>query len=144
MKTITLTFVRRENKIAKSGKPYVSVSIKAQEVEQGNVYINGFERNENKAWKVGDKINVELSQKEYNGKLYWNFEMPKEEKASTNNGVLLDQKLAPINRKLDAIIEHLAGNTRLPKGGTFDKKFEREMDGVYEIGKANNPDEQPL
>ena len=70
--------------------------------------------------------------------------MPKEENTSTNNGLLLDQKLAPINRKLDAIIEHLAGNIRLPKGGTFDKKFEREMDEMYEIGKANNPDEQPL
>ncbi len=144
MKTITLTFVRRETKVAKSGKPYVSISLKALEVEQGNAYINGFGRKENEAWKVGDKVNVELSQKEYNGKLYWNFEMPKAEKPTTNNSLLLDQKLAPINRKLDAIIEHLAGNTRLPKGGTFDKKFESEMDKMFEEGRANNPEEQPL
>ena len=44
----------------------------------------------------------------------------------------LHKRFDAIEKKLDAITEHLAGNSRLPKSGTFDKEFEAEQDAAFQ------------
>ena len=41
------------------------------------------------------------------------------------------KRLDTLEKKLDAITELLAGNSRLPKSGTFDKNFEAEQDAAF-------------
>lgn len=81
MAQITLTHVSRTDKESKTkrdkqGNPtrYESVSLKA--TEYGDRFINGFGRADNKDWKAGDKVEVEVKEVESNGKKYLNFEMP--------------------------------------------------------------------
>ena len=44
----------------------------------------------------------------------------------------LHKRFDALEKKLDAIAEHLAGNTRLEKSGTFDKEFEAEQDAQFQ------------
>lgn len=71
---VTLTYVSATPKVSKAGKPYTSLSIKT--VEHGERYINGFQNKVNKNWKEGDEVNVSITEKEYNGKMYLSFEVP--------------------------------------------------------------------
>jgi hypothetical protein len=109
-----LTYVKRDQKTSKAGKPYTSLSIKTE--QHGDRFINGFGNKENEGWKVGDEVEVNVSEKEYNGKMYLNLEMPKiadkvNDLAKEFNSIGF--KLGVIGVKIDKIIGHLAGHTRL-------------------------------
>jgi len=111
---LTLTYVNREQKTSKAGKPYTSLSIKAQ--EYGDRFINGFGNQDNANWAVGQSVEVNVVEKPYNGKNYLNFEMPKiadkvNDLAKEFNSIGL--KLGVLNTKIDKILGHLAGHTRL-------------------------------
>lgn len=76
---LTLTQVTRNMRTsARTGKAYESVSLKAQ--EYGDRFINGFGRLDNKGWKSGDVIEVEVKEVEKDGKTFLNFEMPERPK----------------------------------------------------------------
>ena len=114
---LTLTWVKREQKTSKAGKPYTALSLKAN--EYADRYINGFGNKANVNWKEGDTVEVlNVTEKDYNGKKYLNFEMPSVE-AATNEikGELVGLSLGmgKLNFKLDQIIEHLAGTKRLDR-----------------------------
>lgn len=77
---ITLTKVFTTNKDkegnelkSKKGVPYTRMSIKAN--EYGDKWISGFQNKDNKDWKEGDTVEVEIKE---NGE-YLNFETPKKE-----------------------------------------------------------------
>lgn len=63
---VTLTFVKNENKTSKAGKSYSVCSIKTK--EHGDVFINGFGNKTTESWKIGDIVEAEIFDEEYNGK----------------------------------------------------------------------------
>jgi hypothetical protein len=65
--------IKNEDKTSKNGKPYVACSIKS-----GGEYYNGFGNAQTKSWQVGDEVEVETYEEEYNGKMYKKFRVPKE------------------------------------------------------------------
>ena len=65
-----LTYVRREEKTSKAGKPYTSFSIKVE--SRGDVFISGFGKKANADWKEGDEVEIDITQ---NGK-WLNWTMP--------------------------------------------------------------------
>lgn len=139
---LTLTHISRFDKTSKTGKPFVSVSIKAQ--EYGEKYISGFGNKANQDWKVGDVVEVEKV--EQKGQ-YLNFEMPKSEKAQANEEVLkgikyLILKTEAIDRNLKAIVEHLSGGKRLDvtSAGTPVPTFDKPKENPEEI----NPEDIPF
>lgn len=71
---LTLTQVSRKMKTSAAGKPYESVGIKTQ--EYGDKWLSGFGRADNKSWKAGDTVDVNVVEK---GE-YLNFEMPERQK----------------------------------------------------------------
>lgn len=79
MEKITLTFVGRYTTdknnqplvSKKTNKPYTSLRIKCN--EHGDKYLSGFDGAETKDWKIGDTVEVEITQ---NGD-YLNFSVPK-------------------------------------------------------------------
>lgn len=77
MVKLTLTFVKREEKTsANSGKKYISLSLKAKEYNEQ--FLSGFGNKANENWKEGDVVEVaEVKEVSKNGKIYYNFEMPK-------------------------------------------------------------------
>lgn len=78
---VKLTYVRSEEKTSQGGKKYTSVSIKTQ--QHGEKFLNGFGSKETSSWKEGDEVEVNVVEKEYNGKTYLNFEVPnKDDKIS--------------------------------------------------------------
>lgn len=62
---------------SKKGIPYTRMSIKAQ--EYGDKLISGFQNKDNKDWKEGDTVEVEIKE---NGE-YLNFETPKKEEVAS-------------------------------------------------------------
>lgn len=73
---VELTYVGRQNKISKkTGKPYISLGIKAK--EYGEEWINGFGGKENQYWAQGDIVDIEIYEDEWNGKKSLKFNTPK-------------------------------------------------------------------
>ena len=66
-----LTYVRREEKTSKAGKPYTSFSIKVE--SRGDKFISGFGNKGNASWKEGDEVEIEIEQKGN----YLNWSTPK-------------------------------------------------------------------
>ncbi len=89
-----LTYVGRFEKTSKAGKPYTSMSLKAN--EYGDKYISGFGGKENAHWKAGDSIEVDVEQK---GE-YLNFSMPKKSEKFAPSGDLLR-----VETKVDPTLE---------------------------------------
>lgn len=92
------------------GRPYTSVRIKTQ--EHGDVMISGFGNSENALWKVGDTVDITVSQK---GE-YWNFEMPKRDSNTPGDKFgasaaeiknLITLKLEPLMERNNAGIQKL-------------------------------------
>lgn len=54
-----------------NGRPFTSLRIKT--AEHGDKILSGFENPQNKDWKVGDTVEIDVEQ---NGE-YWNFSTPK-------------------------------------------------------------------
>lgn len=75
---ITITKINRKQVTSqKTGRPFESVSLQAE--EYGNRWLNGFGRKDNKSWKEGDKVEVEVTEStrtDTNGQPYLNFTMP--------------------------------------------------------------------
>ena len=69
METVTLTKVFRKKVETKYGEK-MSVGILTK--EHGDTWINGFKHDDNKGWKIGDTVNIEIVK---NGE-YTNFKNP--------------------------------------------------------------------
>jgi hypothetical protein len=115
---LTITQISRKDKTsAKSGKPFESVGIKTQ--EYGDKWLSGFGRADNKSWKVGDTVDVNVVEK---GE-YLNFEMPERQK-SLGYGIedrdrllrveIQTQQILAIVKALAAKPENVIGPNEMP------------------------------
>jgi len=93
MSTLTITWAKNEQVTGKFG-PQFKTSIKTQ--EYGDEYIGGYSKYE---LKVGQTINAEVTEKEYNGKMYKNFKIVAKSAVSADNSVVI--------KKLDTILEEM-------------------------------------
>ena|SRR3990167_5908962 len=89
----------------KNDKPFVRVSIKI--AEYGEQYISGLWFGENCPWKIGDKIDLEVKEEEYQGKKQLKFEVPNKEDKLLKEINSIAIKQGVIENKLDKIIKHL-------------------------------------
>jgi len=94
--------IKNEDKTSKNGKPYVACSIKS-----GGEYYNGFGNAQTKGWNVGDEVEVETYEEEYNGKMYKKFRVPKESEQ-------FKQTLEVIVKELRSLKERVS---KLERGG---------------------------
>jgi hypothetical protein len=101
MTKLTLTYVGRFAKTSKAGKPYTSLSLKAN--EYGDRYISGFGSKENADWKEGDTVEVDIETKGD----YLNFATPKATFAKTGASFQPQPDQLRVERKLDAILTEL-------------------------------------
>lgn len=106
---LTITQISRKNKTsAKSGKPFESVGIKCQ--EYGDRWISGFGRADNKSWKVGDTVDVNVEEK---GE-YLNFSMPERQK-SLGYGIEDRDRLLRVEIKVEQIYQMVKALVADPK-----------------------------
>lgn len=61
------------NLVNKQGKPYTRVLI---DTADGRT-MSGFKNQTTENWNEGDEVEVEVSEREYNGKTFYNFNVPK-------------------------------------------------------------------
>lgn len=59
--------------VSKQGKPYTRLSLKVNEIGNGETWLSGFGNKTNEQWKEGDVVELIVTQ---NGQ-YYNFETPK-------------------------------------------------------------------
>lgn len=83
-----LTWIKSEEKTSKAGKKFTSVSIKTD--RYGDRFLSGFGSKENRDWKVGDEVELIVTEKEYNGKSYLNFEHKREPRLEDRVAILED------------------------------------------------------
>ena len=100
---VKITHINRSNKTSKAGKPYESVGIRC--VEYGERWINGFGRADNKSWKVGDTVDVNVVEKG----AYLNFEMP--ERAKSSGFTLEDRQRL---EKIEAMVSRILALSETP------------------------------
>ena len=108
MSKVIITKLVRSNKTSKAGKDYVSLGIQVDDSQYRDTWINGFGNKDNEHWKVGDEVEITISQKVVGGKTYLNFESPKTSQKGEIELGFLRQDLTKINQKLDQIINHLS------------------------------------
>lgn len=83
----TLTFCKRDDTdregnalVNKQGKPFTRLTIKVE--SKGDRYISGFANEGNKNWRVGDEVDIIITESktlDKNGKPYLNFSLTKKE-----------------------------------------------------------------
>lgn len=107
-----LTFVKRTDTdakgdalMSKQGKPYTRVSIKTE--SKGDHYISGFGNQGNADWKVGDEVDIVITEsdaKDKTGKPYLNFSQAKKEDKVYDNTETILNKLVGIDLTLNQIL----------------------------------------
>jgi len=81
---LTIKKITKNQKISKkTNNPYTSIGLLTEEYGDKQ-WINGFGNKQNEDWKIGDVINVELTQGEYNGNKTLNFSMIDEKENNSN------------------------------------------------------------
>lgn len=55
---VKLTRLSRKDKVSKAGKPFVSLGIRTE--EHGERWLSGFGSADNKDWKAGDEVEIEV------------------------------------------------------------------------------------
>lgn len=108
----TLTFVKRDttdkegNALkTKDGRAYTRMSIKVD--SKGDRYISGFGNKDNADWKVGDQIDITITEAEKTdkeGRPYLNFVMPKKEDKVLENTELILNKLVGLQLQLNTVL----------------------------------------
>lgn len=59
---VKITAIKRTDRVSKAGRPFVSLGMKVE--QYGDKWISGFGGDENREWKVGDEVDVEIETKE--------------------------------------------------------------------------------
>jgi hypothetical protein len=105
--TITIARIGQEKVIEytnkKTGKPDSFKKVGVQTNEYGERWFDITFRGECPV-KVGQTCEGEVSEREYNGKTYYDFKLPKEERGG---GGMSPEQFAIINRRLEAIYTRL-------------------------------------
>ena len=95
----------KERMSAKTGKPFISMSIKTS--EHGDKWLSGFKGAENAHWNEGDVVDIIVEQK---GE-YLNFSVPKVNQAG---------RLEELEKRIDALEKQVA---------SFGNNYELTADG---------------
>jgi len=105
--------IYRNTGISKNGNQYTTVDVYADGTKYTAFDYNG----ESKNWNEGQTINVEVEEKEWNGKTQYNIVFPKK-------GGGLGLRLQAIEDRLAKVENHLG----LPTNGTLDVRPKKETD----------------
>lgn len=100
MQTVKLTRISSTNK-RKDGTPlegkygsYYRVGIQTE--QHGEEWLNGFS-NDNPSWEIGDEINIEVMEEEWNGKMQKKFRLAKDADVELHNK---DKEIEELKKKL--------------------------------------------
>lgn len=120
MTKLTLTQVTRTQRTSKDGKPFTSLTIKAN--EYGQKFLSGFGNKANENWKEGDTVEVEniVEKPGVNKKgesvVYLNFEMPKNAPSAGFDAKILTEianGITTLKMQNQKILDHLSNKNRL-------------------------------
>lgn len=145
MTKLTLTQVTRTQRTSKYGKPFTSLTIKAN--EYGQKFLSGFGNKANESWKEGDVVEVENvvekpgTNKQGQPVVYLNFEMPKAQASTGFDTKILSEianGITTLKLQNQKIIDHLSGKSRLDRTSTGQPiPFQDTVEDI-------NPDDIPL
>jgi len=140
---ITLTYVSNEDKISKNDKKYTACSIRCAELKNPEddtkeMWINGFGNSETKSWDVGDVVDVELYDEEYNGKTSKKFKTIKKEDQLSGT---LNEVIAKLKETI-ARVDALEGKAPVAPKATPAPKEEAPKEDVVVPGNPNATVEQ--
>lgn len=109
MKKYKLTYVNifRQDKegkpyMTKNGKPFVRVSVKAE--EYGNEYISGIWFGADCPWGIGQEVEFIIKEEIYKGKKQLNFELPPKENPNQKNFEEITTKVTKIGLGIDELL----------------------------------------
>ena len=94
------------------GRPYERIAIKT--AEYGDRWISGFGNRRNRDWRVGDVVDIEISEVEKDGQIYLNFETP-------SRLDLLEERIGALEVQVDALISERINKPTLTANEFGDK-----------------------
>ena len=105
-----ITYLRREEKTSKAGKPFTSLSLKVE--SKGERYLSGFGNKANEHWKIGDTVNIIIEEKGQ----YLNFTMAESKKGEElANNMKLDN-LYSVVLNIQTMVMELCKAKNIPTG----------------------------
>lgn len=83
-----ITYIQRENKTSKNGKPYERVTIKTD--READKFLSGFGGAETRDWEVGSEVEITVTpvQSADGKKTFFNFDYPRKPKLEDRVGRL--------------------------------------------------------
>lgn len=129
---IEILQINHENRVGKSGKSFISCSIKtfSQNLGKG-VWLKGFGDAMTETWSAGDTVDIDIEQ---NGE-YFNW------KANENTKASPDKKLEILKRidlKLDVILGKLGTRTQA-ENDEIARELAKELNGEVQKTSLGNP-----
>lgn len=111
--------------------------------EYPNVYIGG-DAKISKDWKVGDVVEVVITEKEKNGKIYKNFSLPKKADEALDRITKLESRVTKLELSIERIIEEKVAEAKADLCLDLTGKFQTTSDykksqEPHPIHKSSNP-----
>lgn len=102
MLKVKITKIFRKKVDTKYGEK-LSCGIKTE--QHGDKWINGFENQITKDWKIGDEVNILITEKKTNGNVYLNYKTPKTEGMTESQVRQIIKE--EINRRMSNLFKYL-------------------------------------
>ncbi len=89
----------------KDGRNYTRLLINSN--EYGERTLSGFDGEQTQNWQIGDTVEVEIKEVEFNDKKYLNFSVPKKENLNQDKLDKILVELAFIHNQVNVIAQHV-------------------------------------
>lgn len=116
---ITIKRIYRKERDTQNGKKWTMSVLGQDDVWYGAGFTDSF----NKDWKEGQTIDVEVKDRIYEGKTYYDIVKPK-----NNNGKEILEKLGQLELKIDLLLTTFKNNSKQPPQLSTNKTQEEPPD----------------
>lgn len=148
-----ITKVYKKEGVSKSDKPYTKINIQTE--EKGDVWLSAFATNTSLNWNTGDEVDLEVTEKEFQGKTYFEYKILSEGNSPDDRLERLEKRMKEFELSMIQKFADLKSDLTIDVTGAFqtNKEFEKmnkdypvksEMDSLVEVMQSTEGDEIPF
>jgi hypothetical protein len=109
MKVTIKKIFTKEQISPRTNKAYTSMSIKTE--EHGDAWLSGFKDRQNENWQEGDVVEIDVVEKDVNGKKFYNYSLPKSPSYNKNVATsAIEAKLKNLEDRVELLEGALTDN----------------------------------
>lgn len=148
-----ITKIYKKDGVSKSGNPWSKINIQTE--EKGEEWLSGFATNTSLAWQVGDEVDLEVTTREYEGKIYYDYKIIPDANNPEDRLAKLEKRMKEFELSMTQKFADLKADLVLETTGAFQttKDYEKmnkdypvksEMDSLVEAMQGTETDDIPF